>query len=177
MAKKNERIELSDSTDIKSDPNSLVVKPLNKFKVWFKENLSENILLISTVIAVCLGIGLGFLLRELAGPFENKNIIMYMKFVGDLFLRMLKFLILPLIGSSLVSGIAGLGSTNGGRIAVRALVYYFISTFMAVIIGIILVVAIQPGTGVSKDILDNDDFHVTADKHVTTYDTILDLIR
>ena len=100
-----------------------------------------------------------------------------MKFVGDLFLRMLKFLILPLIGSSLVSGIAGLGSTNGGRIAVRALVYYFISTFMAVIIGIILVVAIQPGTGVSKDILDNDDFHVTADKHVTTYDTILDLIR
>lgn len=173
-----DEIELSNKKDSKNGPpTNTEVKPQNKFITWFKANLSENILLISTVIAVVCGIGLGFILREVAGPFENKNIIMYFKFVGDLFLRMLKFLILPLIGSSLVSGIAGLGSTNGGKIAVRALSFYFLSTFLAVVIGIVLVIAIRPGSGVSKGVFDEDDIVVVNDKFVTTYDTILDLIR
>lgn len=171
-----DEIELSNKKDSKSGPPK--VKPQNKFITWFKANQSENILFISTVIAVVCGIGLGFILREVAGPFKNKNIIMYFKFVGDLFLRMLKFLILPLIGSSLVSGIAGLGSTNGGKIAVRALSFYFLSTFLAVVIGIVLVITIKPGSDVSKGVFDEDDIVVVVvDKFVTTYDTILDLIR
>jgi len=44
-------------------------------------------------------------------------------------------------------------------------------------VGIILVVAIRPGSGVTKGVFDEDDIVVTNDKFVTTYDTILDLIR
>jgi len=155
-------------------------------KISKKENLKEflkkcsngdNLLLISTVIAVILGISVGFIVRAVVGEnYFNDNDIMYFSFVGQIFLRMLKFLILPLIGSSLISGIAGLGSGNGGKIAARALTYYFLSTLAAVILGVILVISIRPGKG--RDSSSNDGGKVfTNDKYVTTYDTVLDIIR
>jgi L-cystine uptake protein TcyP (sodium:dicarboxylate symporter family) len=139
-----------------------------------KRQLKENILLVATIVAVMLGIGIGFLLRAF---FEfNDNQISYFGFVGQLFLRMLKFLILPLIATSLISGIAGL-SKNAGRIALRALVYYFSTTITAVVIGIILVVIIRPGSGKGSDVDANLKVPIDTNKYVTTHDTLLDLIR
>ena len=79
-----------------------------------------------------------------------------------------------MIGSSLISGIAGLGSGNGGKIAIRALIYYFLSTFVAVVIGIILVITIRPGAGKRGSEQQLDSIQVI-EKPVV--DTILDLIR
>lgn len=151
-------------------------EPKDTFVTKFKANLGENLLLLATVLAVIVGISLAFILRAACGEgYFNKNEIQYFNFMGDLFLRMLKFLILPLIGSSLICGIAGLGSTNGGKIAARAIVYYFASTFCAVVIGILLVISIRPGVG--KDANVETDIEIDTSKHVTTYDTMLDLIR
>ena len=160
------------------EPMTEVAKSKNvfqKFKQSFGKNLGENLLLVATVLAVILGIALGFILRSFAT--FNKNEIKYFSFMGELFLRMLKFLILPLIGSSLICGIAGLGSGNGGKIALRALVYYFLSTFLAVVIGIILVISIKPGKGQSGADINDDTLPVDTSRIVTTHDTILDLIR
>ena len=139
------------------------------------EFLKENALLVSTIFSVILAIGIGFILREFVE--FNENEIDYFGFVGQLFLRMLKFLILPLIGSSLISGIAGLGSGNGGKIALRSLIYYFASTFVAVVIGIILVVSIQPGVGRASESDSSSTVPIDVSRVVTTQDTILDLIR
>lgn len=144
-------------------------------KTIIKEQVRDNILLVATVIAVLLGIAIGFALR--ASSFEfNDNHIAYFGFPGSLFLRMLKFLILPLIATSLISGIAGL-SKNAGKIALRALVYYFTTTFTAVCIGIILVTIIQPGKGRGSAGDDSYKLPIDTNKIVSTSDTLLDLVR
>ena len=155
--------------------NEKIEKQNNNIKIILKKQIKENIHLIATVIGVLLGIGLGFLLRSF---FEfNENQIAYFGFIGQLFLRMLKFLILPLIATSLISGIANLGSSNAGKIAIRALVYYFSTTFIAVIIGIILVTIIKPGVGKGSDSDKNMRLPIDTSKALTTHDTLLDLVR
>ncbi len=164
---------------------SIIQKPLNedtskksKLLGFFKKYFNgENLLLISTVIAVILGISIGFIIRAAVGDsYFNENEIKYFSFVGQIFLRMLKFLILPLIGSSLIYGIAGLGAGNGNKIAARALTYYFLSTVAAVVLGVVLVVSIRPGQGrEGSSALGVQEF--SNEKHITTYDTILDIIK
>jgi Na+/H+-dicarboxylate symporter len=118
---------------------------------------------------------LGFILRVFF--VFNDNQIGYFGFLGQLFLRMLKFLILPLIATSLISGIASLGSNSAGRIAARALIYYFSTTITAVVIGIILVVIIRPGVGKGSDADKNMRLPIDTTKTLSTHDTLLDLVR
>ena len=84
-------------------------------------------------------------------------------------------MILPLISSSLISGIAGLGTQKTGKIAARALIFYFCSTFSAVILGIILVSTIKPGYLSNSKY--KGSFDPLATRKVNTADTIMDLIR
>jgi Na+/H+-dicarboxylate symporter len=67
-------------------------------------------------------------------------------FLGDLFLRLLKMIIIPLIFTSLVSGIASLGTARSvGRVGIRTIFYYTVSTTLAITVGLTLVNIIQPG--------------------------------
>ncbi len=67
-------------------------------------------------------------------------------FVGDLFLRLLKMVIIPLIFTSLVSGVASLGDARSvGRIGARTLVYYTLTTTLAITVGLVLVNLLHPG--------------------------------
>ena len=71
--------------------------------------------------------------------------IMYIAYVGKLFLRMLKALILPLIIPSLIAAIGQLDMSLSGKVGGRAVAYYMATTVLAVILGIILVTSIRPG--------------------------------
>ena len=77
--------------------------------------------------------------------------IMYIGYVGKLFLRMLKALILPLIIPSLIAAIGQLDMSLSGKVGGRAVAYYMITTVLAVILGIILVTSIQPGYSAKVD--------------------------
>ncbi len=69
-------------------------------------------------------------------------------FVGDLFLRLLKLIVLPLIVVSLISGIQQIGDASRlGRIGSRTIAYYLGTTLAAVIIGLLVVNIVQPGMG------------------------------
>ncbi len=66
--------------------------------------------------------------------------------LGDLFLRALKLIILPLIVTSVVSGIASLQGVRGfGRLGLKTAAYYAASSLVAILIGLFLVNLIQPG--------------------------------
>ncbi|MBE9528536.1 MAG: dicarboxylate/amino acid:cation symporter [Proteobacteria bacterium] len=70
------------------------------------------------------------------------------RFVGKLFLNLLNLLVIPLVVSSLLVGIVSLGDIRHvGRTGIRTLAYYFITTSIAVTIGIVLVQIVQPGVG------------------------------
>jgi Na+/H+-dicarboxylate symporter len=69
-------------------------------------------------------------------------------FLGDLFLRLLKMVIIPLIFTSLVDGVAGLGDARSvGRIGGRTMIYYTCTTAAAIVVGMTAVNIIRPGQG------------------------------
>ena len=72
----------------------------------------------------------------------------YVRWMGDLFLRALKMVIVPLIISSIVSGVANIGNAeNLGRLGLKTFVYYISTSTFAIITGLILVNIINPGVG------------------------------
>ncbi|QPJ65733.1 MAG: dicarboxylate/amino acid:cation symporter [Candidatus Nitrohelix vancouverensis] len=69
--------------------------------------------------------------------------------IGEMFLDVLKMLVIPLIVSSMIVGISGLGDIRKvGKTGVLALIYFSTTTAIAVLIGIIMVNIFQPGVGV-----------------------------
>jgi proton glutamate symport protein len=70
--------------------------------------------------------------------------------LADLFLRMIKMIIAPLIFSTLVVGIAGAGDLRAvGRIGLKAIVWFEFATTMALVIGLVVVNVLQPGVGLA----------------------------
>ncbi|BDS05529.1 glutamate:proton symporter [Oceaniferula spumae] len=67
-------------------------------------------------------------------------------FIGNLFIQALKMIIVPLVASSIIAGIAGLGGMDGfGRLGLKTIGFYMGTSFLAVVTGLILVNTIQPG--------------------------------
>ncbi|KAM4652812.1 excitatory amino acid transporter 2-like [Discoglossus pictus] len=133
--------------------------------------LRRNLLLILTIAGVILGSVFGCLLRLL--PPLDGNILILISFPGDILMRMLKMLILPLIISSLISGLAGLDAKSSGRMGTRAMVYYMSTTVLAALLGVILVLSIHPGNPKLKKQVNIS----SKNEEVSSIDAFLDLIR
>ncbi|KAM4703987.1 excitatory amino acid transporter 2-like [Rhinophrynus dorsalis] len=133
--------------------------------------LRRHLLLILTIAGVLLGSLFGCLLRLL--PPLDGNILILISFPGDILMRMLKMLILPLIISSLISGLAGLDAKSSGRMGTRAMVYYMSTTILAALLGVILVLSIHPGNPKLKKQVSIS----TKNEEVSSVDAFLDLIR
>ncbi|KAM3853504.1 excitatory amino acid transporter 2 [Vipera latastei] len=134
-------------------------------------SLRKNLLLSLTVFGVIMGALCGMLLR-MAAPI-NPDVVMLIAFPGDILMRMLKMLILPLIISSLITGLSGLDAKASGRLGTRAMVYYMSTTIIAAILGVILVLAIHPGNPKLKKQLGEGK----KNDEVSSLDAFLDLIR
>uniref|UniRef100_A0A8C7CEM3 Amino acid transporter n=1 Tax=Oncorhynchus kisutch TaxID=8019 RepID=A0A8C7CEM3_ONCKI len=132
--------------------------------------LRRNLFVLLTIAAVALGVMLGFALRP-----HNLTLrkIKYFAFPGELLMRMLQMLVLPLIISSLVTGISSLDSKASGKMGMRAVVYYMVTTLIAVFIGIVIVIVIKPGKGLR----DSPVASSGTIEPVQAADAFLDLIR
>lgn len=98
---------------------------------------------------------------------------MLIGFPGELFMNMLKMLILPLIVASLICALATLDSKATGKIGRRTVLYYLTTTLLAVVLGIVLVVSIRPGDSGDKEEVKQK----AANKPHRNLDSFLDLIR
>ena len=96
-------------------------------------------------IGLALGIIAGWIVSE-----YNPAASVYFRPFSQLFLRMIKMVIAPLIFATLVAGIAGAGHVKVvGRMGLRAIIYFEIVTTLALIIGLVAVNIMKPGVGVN----------------------------
>lgn len=91
------------------------------------------------LIALILGVVLGMWLPEY---------VKYISWMGDLFMRALKMVIIPLILTSIISGIVNIGSLKKlGKIGLKTISYYIATSVFAIVIGLFMVNVLKPGVG------------------------------
>uniref|UniRef100_A0A3B4FZG3 Amino acid transporter n=1 Tax=Pundamilia nyererei TaxID=303518 RepID=A0A3B4FZG3_9CICH len=169
----NQQKTRSGLKQIRAGIQSRSVKARQKVENMTKDDVkgffTRNAFVILTVAAVIIGIILGFALRPYNMSYRE---IKFFSFPGELLMRMLQMLVLPLLVSSLITGIAALDSRASGKMGIRAVVYYTTTTIIAVFIGIVMVLIIHPGKG-SKDEFSKQQ----QIEQVSAADAFLDLIR
>jgi proton glutamate symport protein len=103
-------------------------------------------LVLATVMAIVMrGLFHGVAEESIQGKFVN-GALETSRFVGDLFMRALKMIIVPLIVTAVVSGITGMKGVEGfGRLGLKTVAFYMTSSFVAITIGLVVVNVIQPG--------------------------------
>lgn len=108
------------------------------------------------LIALTFGVFAGVLASEY---------VPYISWMGDLFLRLLKMVIIPLILSSIITGVAGIGSSAGiGRLGIKTISFYIFTSLFAILLGLFIVNLIKPGVGVDFSFAEKVDSLPVADK-------------
>ncbi len=174
---KGETIDLKEDSPAYSKPNKnrdLESVPVEQKKSWWRVILERDLLMILIIVAVVLGFGIGIginkSVQNMKEPSRTTTLVV-LGFPGEILMRMLKMLILPLIISSLIVGLAALDQQASGRLGGRAIAYYMGTTVLAVILGIVLVVIIKPGDKASLNVEKKEQ------KDVIALDSFLDLLR
>ncbi|RLD67627.1 MAG: dicarboxylate/amino acid:cation symporter [Bacteroidetes bacterium] len=86
--------------------------------------------------------------RQLIAAAYYNPAVKYVSWMGDIFMRALKMLIIPLVLSSLISGVSNLGGgDNLGRLGMKTLAYYMLTSTFAIVTGLFFVNLIKPGVG------------------------------
>ncbi len=97
--------------------------------------------------------------------------VVYIGWMGELFLRALKMIIIPLIFSSIVSGVVNMGNGHSlGRLGLKTISYYITTSLFAIITGLILVNIIRPGVGVDMG------FTASAEEITTEASSVWDIL-
>jgi Na+/H+-dicarboxylate symporter len=111
--------------------------------------LKEAVLLSEKKIPLIWQIGIGFILGIVAGAVLGEK-VQVVEPVGNIFLTLLKMLIVPLVFSSLVVGAASIGDPRDlGRIGIKTIAFYLVTTAVAITIGLLLGNFLQPGVGMA----------------------------
>lgn len=119
-------------------------------------------ILIAFIVAIILGIVVG----------ESISVIAPL---GDLFLRLIKFIIAPLVLSTLIIGVASIGDPQSlGRVGGKTIIYYMITTAIAIAIGLSLAYIVSPGKGLSIDVGEVEEVEVNESEGVI--DTFLNIV-
>ncbi len=127
-------------------------------------------------LQVLVGIVLGGLLGHYQPEFAVK-----LKPLGDAFVAMVKMLIGPIIFSTVVVGLAGMGDLKKvGRVGAKSLIYFEVVTTLALIIGLVVVNTLRPGAGFHADPAKLDVSglakYATAAKQMDWVETLLHII-
>ena len=149
-------LKLSPNQEMKSSDNNMTTSSKDgkrgKLKTKLLKTSKENRLTIAIVVGALLGTIIGISInapiQKLQQP-DKYTAILIIGFPGELLLRGLKMLILPLITFSLVVGLSKLDQNVSGKIGARGVVYYISTTALAAILGLILVSVIRPGVGMA----------------------------
>lgn len=118
---------------------------------------SKNRLTIYILIAMALGIFVGYLVHENSSPEFIKSFSKNINLLGKIFIRLVQMIIAPLVFSTLVVGIAKLGDLKAvGRVGGKALLWFISASLMSLLLGMVLVNFFQPGEYISLSQADTE---------------------
>mgnify|MGYP001583753411 CR=1 FL=1 len=115
---------------------------------------------------IILGLALGIIVGAIF--YGNSVVTSYLHPLGDIFIRLIKMIVVPIVFSSLVVGVAGVGDIKRlGKIGGKTILYFEIITTFAIIIGLIVANLFHPGNGVNISSLATTNI----DKYMNTAQT------
>ncbi|MCZ6110762.1 dicarboxylate/amino acid:cation symporter [Campylobacter ureolyticus] len=124
------------------------------FGWYFKSNLAYRIL-----GALVIGSIIGMIVPKGVILFGNTTLLSIIAPFGDLFIRLLKMIIVPIIVASLIMGTSSIEPSKLGRVGGKAVFFYFVTTLFAIVIGLACAFVFRPGSG-----LDLSDASVAVSK-------------
>lgn len=120
-------------------------------KIIQSKNLALNI-----IIGLFLGILTGLILHQ-NNIIKSWVILHFLQPLGEIFIRLIKMIVIPIIISSLIIGISGIDDTkNLSRIGLKTILYFELVTTLAIIVGLIAANIFKPGYGINMSNLSNN---------------------
>ncbi|WP_313738870.1 glutamate/aspartate:proton symporter GltP [Pseudomonas sp.] len=109
------------------------------------------------VIGLVLGVAIGAVLNHFSAE-KAWWISNVLQPAGDIFIRLIKMIVVPIVVSSLIVGIAGVGDSKKlGRIGLKTILYFEVVTTLAIVVGLVLANVFHPGAGIDMSTLGTVD--------------------
>ncbi len=117
-------------------------------------------------IQILLGLILGIIIGAIF--YGNPAVTSYLQPIGDIFIRLIKMIVVPIVFSSLVVGVAGVGDIKKvGKIGGKTILYFELVTTVAIVLGLLVANLAHPGTGININELST----VSIEKYMNTAET------
>jgi proton glutamate symport protein len=117
---------------------------------------------ISLAWQILIGLVLGIVVGTIF--YGNPDVAKFLQPIGDIFLRLIKMIVIPIVISSLIVGIASVGDTKKlGKLGGKTILYFEIITTVAIIVGLLAANIFQPGSGVDMSSLEKTDINSYVD--------------
>ena len=123
----------------------------------------QRYLTLWVLLGLILGVAVGYWLHEQQPSEQWPVIAANFKLITDIFLRLIRMIIAPLVLSTLVVGIAHMGGTGAlGRVGVRTLLWFVTASIVSLCLGLVMVHALQPGVGLGLPLPEESESAVQA---------------
>ncbi|MFE4814447.1 cation:dicarboxylate symporter family transporter [Peribacillus simplex] len=135
---------------------------------------------LSLASQIFIGLILGIIVGAIF--YGNETAQNFLQPFGDIFLRMIKMIVVPIIVSSLIVAVAGVGDLKAvGKLGAKSLSYFVVVTMIAIAVGLISANIIQPGAGVNMNNLEQTDISTYVDtaetkQHESFVATIVNIV-
>lgn len=125
----------------------IAYRSLNNLSVHL-EHLIKGRLWLKVTIGLILGAGIGVLLNPSTGLFQEDislRVADWLDLPGQIFMRLVQMIMIPLIFTSIITGIVGNTSENLKTFGFRLLLYFIFTTSVAIVIGLLVTLILKPG--------------------------------
>ncbi len=158
----------------------LVIKPLNELSSYLMR-LIKGKLWLQVIVALILGSILGVVLNPSSGNIStelSEQLASWFDLPGIVFLKIVQMVMIPLIFSSIISGIISNTSNNLRSMGLKLLLYFILTTIVAITIGILLATWLRPGEYVQQlgGLSRGEIVNITSNGQMVSFNNIPDVI-
>ena len=129
------------------------------------------------MVGLVLGILVGAVMHAAMSPEAVVEANKFLKMITDIFLRLIKMIVAPLVFATLVAGIVHMGDTASlGRVGAKTITWFLGATIVSLTLGMILVNLLQPGVNAGLDLASATGGTGIEAKHVDMFTTITEMV-